>query len=170
MQLAVNAKLPLHFGGVCGDTIYIDSEGSFAPERCLSMAQCLVSHVQSTFKRRKDRYLLSIASSTSSLQRQKEDPPKGIPKSFNAENILDGIHVYRVHDEATQVATIQYLSNFIRQKMKSSDNSKPSFPVKLIILDSIAFHYRVSHYIQNGYYSITFSLLCIPHAQLLSYV
>ena len=39
MQLCVNARLPFNHGGVEGESIYIDSEGSFSPERCYSMAK-----------------------------------------------------------------------------------------------------------------------------------
>lgn len=39
MQLCVDARLPESFGGVAGESVYIDTEGSFSPERCHTMAQ-----------------------------------------------------------------------------------------------------------------------------------
>jgi RAD51-like protein 2 len=39
MQLCVDARLPISFGGVAGEAVYIDTEGSFSPERCHTMAQ-----------------------------------------------------------------------------------------------------------------------------------
>jgi len=39
MQLCVDARLPREFGGVAGSAVYIDSEGSFSPERCWTMAK-----------------------------------------------------------------------------------------------------------------------------------
>jgi RAD51-like protein 2 len=39
MQLCVDARLPTAFGGVQGDAVYLDTEGSFSPERCFTMAK-----------------------------------------------------------------------------------------------------------------------------------
>jgi RAD51-like protein 2 len=39
MQLCADARLPVAFGGVAGESVYIDTEGSFSPERCHTMAQ-----------------------------------------------------------------------------------------------------------------------------------
>jgi len=118
MQLCVDARLPVAFGGVAGESVYIDTEGSFSPERCFSMAKALVEHIRGTAKRR--------------------NKPSPIPDWFSAENILAGIHVYRVHDEASQTATIYSLPTFLK---KQADMGRP---VRLVVVDSIAFHYRVS--------------------------
>lgn len=149
MQLCVDARLPVAFGGVAGESVYIDTEGSFSPERCFTMAKVSVerdkhawirlhcfpySPVYSTFS-----YLLIKALvehiHASAKRRNKPSP---IPDWFSAENILAGIHVYRVHDEASQTATIYSLPSFLK---KQADMGRP---VRLIIVDSIAFHYRVS--------------------------
>jgi len=122
MQLCVDARLPTSFGGVAGESVYIDTEGSFSPERCYTMAKALVEHVQ-----------------RSSQNRRAKSPQISIPDLpswFQAENILDGIHVYRVHDEAAQAATIYSLPKFLKQRTEKGT------PVRLVIVDSIAFHYR----------------------------
>lgn len=118
MQLCVDTKLPKLFGGVEGDSVYIDSEGSFSPERCLDMAKALVDHLQSSAKR--------------------SNGTKHFPEGYSAETILDSIHVFRVYDETSQTATINSMPDFLN-KMQDSGR-----PVKLLIVDSIAFHYRVS--------------------------
>merc|ERR1740124_909097 len=82
MQLCVNTNLPQEFGGVCGQSIYIDTEGSFSPERCYSMAHALVQHVDRSSKNKK------------------------LPEWFEADSILDGIQVFRVYDEASQVSVL----------------------------------------------------------------
>jgi hypothetical protein len=64
--------------------------------------------------------------------------PATSPDWFTANNILDGIHVFRVHDESAQTATIRYLSDFLRHRQNLGK------PIKVVIIDSIAFHYRVS--------------------------
>jgi RAD51-like protein 2 len=127
MQVAVDAQIPLTMGGVQGETLYIDTEGSFSPERCYSMAQALVSHVQHSVARKR-----KPGSPTTSP----------LPSTFTPEAILQGIHVLRVHDETAQTATIHALPNLLEQ-----------YPnVRLIIIDSIAFHYRCAPPNQNTNY------------------
>ena len=46
IQLAVNAQLPVEFGGVGGDTLYIDTEGSLMPERVADMAASAGAHLR----------------------------------------------------------------------------------------------------------------------------
>mmetsp|Transcript_11824 Transcript_11824/g.17349 ORF Transcript_11824/g.17349 Transcript_11824/m.17349 type:complete len:352 (+) Transcript_11824:187-1242(+) len=112
MQLCVNSSIPEMVGGVCGQAIYIDTEGSFSPERCRSMAQALVKHVQKSSKNKK------------------------LPDWFEFDAILNGIHVFRVYDEATQVAVMHSLPQYLEKHQQSPR------PIRLIVLDSIAFHYR----------------------------
>jgi len=118
MQLAVNARLPTQYGGVAGEAIYIDSEGSFAPERCYTMAKALVSHIQAGKQRRQD--------------------PSPLPPWFTPESILQGIHVYRVHDEAAQTAVLYALPNLLQERQQAGS------PIRLIVIDSMAFHYRAA--------------------------
>lgn len=117
MQLCVDTKLPKEFGGVEGDSVYIDSEGSFSPERCLDMATALMNHLKGSAQRSKGK--------------------KRMPEDFTTDSILDSIHVFRVFDESSQAATIHSMSEFLK-KMKDLGR-----PIKLIVVDSIAFHYRV---------------------------
>jgi len=117
MQLSVDARLPVEYGGVAGETVYIDTEGSFSPERCYTMARALVDHVRKSAERK---------------GRQR------VPPWFHPDTIMKGIHVYRVHDEAAQTAVIMALSSFLQER------ATLGCPVKLVVVDSIAFHYRVS--------------------------
>jgi RAD51-like protein 2 len=119
MQLCVDAHLPMAFGGVEGESIYIDTEGSFSPERCWDMAKALYDHLQGSVRRSNGR--------------------KQLPSEFSVESILDSIHVFRVLDETSQNCTIQTLPDFIEERNKMGRHC-----VKLVVIDSIAFHYRVS--------------------------
>lgn len=125
MQLCVDARLPRRFGGAEGEAVYIDSEGSFSPERCLTMAEALVKHVRSSADRRHR---------TARTEGKPLPPP--VPEWFDPENILDGIHVYRVHDEAAQTAVIHSLPAFLKEREEAGT------PVRVVVIDSIAFHYR----------------------------
>jgi len=129
MQLCVDARLPKQFGGVEGDSIYIDSEGSFSPERCWDMAHALCSHIQGSVHR--------------------SNGTKNLPENFSEDTILDSIHVFRVYDETTQSATIQSIPDYIK---RIENNGRLT---KLVVIDSIAFHYRCS---SSDYKSRTKSL------------
>ncbi|CAJ1901569.1 unnamed protein product [Cylindrotheca closterium] len=122
MQLAVLSRLPKLFGGVGGKTLYIDTEGSFAPERCAQMATALRQHIQGT-----NKYKQSIQQQQQSLQQH---------DILTERDILESIQVFSVHDEASQTATLQNLPQYLE------DTSNDTVPVKLIVIDSVAFHYR----------------------------
>ena len=116
MQLCVNVNLPQQVGGSCGQAVYIDTEGSFSPERCQSMADALVRHVHKSTRGRAD-----------------------VPDWFEPDSILDSIHVFRVYDEATQMATLESLPQFL-----DHHHQPPSRPIRLVVVDSVAFHFRAS--------------------------
>lgn len=124
-QLSVDARLPTEYGGVAGETVYIDTEGNFSPERCFTMAQALVDHVRKSAERKR---------------RNSQNPalPQQVPAWFEPDTIMKGIHIYRAHDEAAQTAIIAALPDFLRERAAAG------CPVKLLVIDSIAFHYRVS--------------------------
>lgn len=44
MQLCVDATIPECFGGVQGQALFIDTEGSFVPKRAAQIAQAAVDH------------------------------------------------------------------------------------------------------------------------------
>ena len=46
MQLAVDVQIPECFGGVEGEAVYIDTEGSFLAERLADIAEVTVKHCQ----------------------------------------------------------------------------------------------------------------------------
>jgi len=136
IQLCVDASIPKPHGGVEGESVYIDSEGSFAPERCYDMAQSLVEHIRSSAKRRIARYQQGRNNHNDGNQSMTQE----IPESYTSESILSGIHVFRVYDEAAQMATIKSLYQFLSKRKNVGK------PVKIVIIDSIAFHYRVRNF------------------------
>jgi len=117
MQLCVNALVP-SFGDDSNkrnSVLYLDCEGGFCPQRCWTMAQALVTHIFS-----KKAKLVG--------QQQK------LPEWFTPEGILESIQVYRIHDDTCFLATVMALEQQFSTTM----------PPKLIVIDSIAFHYRYS--------------------------
>ena len=131
-QLSVLARLPQLYGGVEGRTLYVDSEGSFVAERAHSMAQALCQHVRGRAQ----------------YQQSKQKGNNALPEGFTTEGILDSIDVFRVHDEAALLATLYSLKQYI----ESTSDSTSTLPVKLIIIDSIAFHFRAVVPTDSSYY------------------
>lgn len=50
MQLCVDAAIPECFGGVEGQSIYIDTEGSFVAERVAQISKATVEHCHAVSK------------------------------------------------------------------------------------------------------------------------
>ncbi len=55
MQLACNVQIPEIFRGAGGESIYIDTEGSFMPERAYEIASELSNHLKRMARTNRDR-------------------------------------------------------------------------------------------------------------------
>lgn len=123
MQLACNVTIPNAMGGVEGECVYIDTEGSFMVDRVHQIATSLESHLRKNV-------------SAVSNKRGSSDSSKGSGRKKMAvpcvSDILSKIYCFRVHDVTEQLATLKILPEFIVNHPK----------VKLIVLDSVAFHFR----------------------------
>ncbi|KAL3910766.1 MAG: hypothetical protein SGILL_007564, partial [Bacillariaceae sp.] len=165
-QLALMTRIPQALGGVQGQALYIDCEGSFIPERAFTMAQHLAEHVQVTAKRR----LLSSSQSSSSQSQTQSSTTAGSSQSvqqqqrkqlqdarqMTAEHLLSDVQVYRVHDETALLATLFSLNETVKtananancssnaddDDADDANNDTTLLPVRLIVVDSIAFHFR----------------------------
>lgn len=62
IQLALNAQIAEVFGGNAGEAVYIDTEGSFMPERAAEMATELSSHLRKIAKISESRKIENFAS------------------------------------------------------------------------------------------------------------
>jgi RAD51-like protein 2 len=113
MQLAVNAQIPAEFGGCAGGAIYIDTEGSFMVDRVEQIANGLIDHLRASAE--DDENKLAVVS------------------AMNAEQILSNIQYYRVYNYIEQCALINILPEYLKQQ---------EVPVKVIVLDSVTFHFR----------------------------
>jgi len=164
MQIAVNTVLPAQFGGVEGETLYIDTEGSFSPERCHDMADALVRHIHAGVARKNRRDNNGSAGSTTAPAFE------SVPAWFNVDSIMERIYVYRIHDLAAQTSLLQALPQIVsditafteadgtildstsavattttqQQLLQQIGKSRPRHRIKLIVIDSMAFHYRAA--------------------------
>ena len=131
MQLALNAQIPSAFGGVGGRAAYIDAEGSFLAARALQMAEALVQRLRAVAENDEQRHAAA---------------------SLDAHAMLDHILVFRVHDHTEQLAAVRAVGELERDEhaaavAQGGGGAWPSgagvpVPVKLVVIDSIAFHLR----------------------------
>uniref|UniRef100_A0A7S3DKA6 DNA repair protein RAD51 homolog 3 n=1 Tax=Palpitomonas bilix TaxID=652834 RepID=A0A7S3DKA6_9EUKA len=115
MQLCANVQIPAFFGGVEGEALYVDTEGSFTPERMNDIAIALHKHLLHMVKSRG----------------KKPEHAKRIDEMC-AEEMLKKVFVVRCFDLKKQIGLIGELPNFLRSRPK----------VRLVVFDSIAFHFR----------------------------
>ncbi|XP_054703661.1 DNA repair protein RAD51 homolog 3 isoform X1 [Grus americana] len=114
MQLAVDVQIPECFGGVAGEAVFIDTEGSFMVDRVVDIATACVQHCQ----------LIAEA-------HQEEDNLKAL-ETFSLESILSHIYYFRCRDYTELLAQVYLLPDFL------SEHSK----VRLVVVDGIAFPFR----------------------------
>ncbi|XP_042713862.1 DNA repair protein RAD51 homolog 3 isoform X4 [Chrysemys picta bellii] len=114
MQLAVDVQIPECFGGLAGEAVFIDTEGSFMVDRVVDIAAACVQHCQ-------------LIAET----HQEEDFQKSL-ETFSLESILSHIYYFRCHDYTELLAQVYLLPDFL------SEHSK----VRLVIVDGIAFPFR----------------------------
>ncbi|KAL7469969.1 hypothetical protein ACHAXS_010217 [Conticribra weissflogii] len=129
-QLCVDARLPSTYGGVEGCSVVIDSEGSW------DMAVALVDHVRSSAWRKLQTKKAREGMADAVFG--PEEHASLVPDWFTPESILEGIHIFRVYDEASQTCTMYDLPRFLMEQ------EEKGLPVKLIVVDSMAFHYRMA--------------------------
>ncbi|XP_064379240.1 DNA repair protein RAD51 homolog 3 isoform X3 [Dromaius novaehollandiae] len=114
MQLAVDVQIPECFGGLAGEAVFIDTEGSFMVDRVVDIAAACVQHCQ----------LIAEA-------HQEEDHLKAL-ETFSLESILSHIYYFRCRDYTELLAEVYLLPDFL------SEHSK----VRLVVIDGIAFPFR----------------------------
>ncbi|ELW61576.1 DNA repair protein RAD51 homolog 3 isoform X1 [Tupaia chinensis] len=114
MQLAVDVQIPECFGGVAGEAIFIDTEGSFMVDRVVDLATACIQHL----------HLIAGTHMEEEHQKALED--------FTLENILSHIYYFRCHDYTELLAQVYLLQDFLLEHSK----------VRLVIVDGIAFPFR----------------------------
>ncbi|XP_070249334.1 DNA repair protein RAD51 homolog 3 isoform X4 [Myotis yumanensis] len=100
MQLAVDVQIPECFGGVEGEAVFIDTEGSFMVDRVIDLATACIQHLQ-------------LIAGTG----MEEAHPKAL-ENFTLENILSHIYYFRCHDYTELLAQVYLLSEFLSEHSK----------------------------------------------------
>mmetsp|Transcript_9355 Transcript_9355/g.16402 ORF Transcript_9355/g.16402 Transcript_9355/m.16402 type:complete len:420 (-) Transcript_9355:333-1592(-) len=120
MQLAVDVTIPREFGGQGGECLYIDTEGSFAVERVQAVAQAVLQHLH------------NVASAMQNGHKISQLQKNALRVFGQVEDVLAKIHYCRVHNHSELEAVIMRLQALLSEAPR----------VKLVIIDSIAFHFR----------------------------
>ena len=96
-------QIPCACGGLEGEAVYIDTEGSFIVERVKAMAEAVVSHLKNLTFSQSQEAMPELESSLS---------------AFTVENILSKIYVYRCFDFVQLIALSHTLRDFLQQHPK----------------------------------------------------
>ncbi|XP_058558783.1 DNA repair protein RAD51 homolog 3 isoform X4 [Neofelis nebulosa] len=100
MQLAVDVQIPECFGGVEGEAVFIDTEGSFMVDRVVDLATACIQHL----------HLITEA-------HMGEEHPKAL-EDFTLENILSHIYYFRCRDYTELLAQVYLLPDFLSEHSK----------------------------------------------------
>ncbi|XP_045173689.2 DNA repair protein RAD51 homolog 3-like isoform X2 [Mercenaria mercenaria] len=114
LQLSCDVQIPAVFGGLEGEVIYMDTEGGFILDRVTDLVTATVRHCQFIASGENDKDIQAKVS------------------AMTVEKLLAGIHVYKCHDNTQLLAAINLLPDLLHQNKK----------IKLVVIDSIAFHFR----------------------------
>ncbi|XP_062500278.1 DNA repair protein RAD51 homolog 3-like isoform X2 [Corticium candelabrum] len=113
-QLAVDVTIPEEFGGVDGEAVYLDTEGTFVVDRVVDIAVAAHNHLENVAKLTRDNIQTEILS------------------ALSLKHMIAAIHYVRCLNHLELLFQVSLLPDFIQEHPK----------VKLIIIDSIAFPFR----------------------------
>ncbi|KAM7411079.1 hypothetical protein PAMA_021181 [Pampus argenteus] len=94
LQLAVDVQVPQCFGGIGGQAVFIDTEGSFMIQRAVDIATAAVRHCSLLAEDTEQRDAMA---------------------TFSIETILSNIFLVRCHDYVELLAEIYLLPDFLSQ-------------------------------------------------------
>lgn len=114
MQLCASVQLPQRLGGVDGDAVYIDTEGSFMVERLEEMCEGVLEHF-------------------SKMSSRLDQEAQADADRITVDNMLSRVHYFRAYGHVELVATVAALPDFLASCAR---------PVRLVVLDSVAFPFR----------------------------
>lgn len=147
MQLSLNVQIPEELGGLGGQALYIDTEGSFSTVRAPARSKLCSWHshrpplrfvvlCSSSLRPSQDRVEQMAQALCAHLQAaaQRSGNPSDIAAAqrTSPSAMLDQIYVSRVHSHREQVALARSLPAFLERN--------PG--VRLVVVDSVAFHFR----------------------------
>ncbi|XP_013855461.1 DNA repair protein RAD51 homolog 3 [Austrofundulus limnaeus] len=97
LQLAVDVQLPQCFGGVGGQVVFVDTEGSLVLQRLVELSLAAVRHCSMLAEDEEQRAALT---------------------TFTVEDILSNIFLVRCHDYMELLAELHLLPTFLQDRTK----------------------------------------------------
>lgn len=97
LQLCIDVQIPECFGGLGGQAVFVDTEGSFVVQRVMDLAHAAVQHC--------------------SLQDHDSEQQDAM-KDFTMETILDHLYLIRCHDYVELLAQMHLMSDFLVRNPK----------------------------------------------------
>ncbi|XP_034393076.1 DNA repair protein RAD51 homolog 3 [Cyclopterus lumpus] len=97
LQLAVDVQVPQCFGGIGGQVLYIDTEGSFLLQRVVDIAAAVVQHCSLLVE---------------------DDEQRVAMTTFTVETILANMFLVRCHDYVELLAELHLLPDFLSEHPK----------------------------------------------------
>ncbi|XP_060765160.1 DNA repair protein RAD51 homolog 3 isoform X2 [Neoarius graeffei] len=94
VQLAVDVQIPVCFGGLGGEAVFIDTEGGFVVQRLVGVAKAAVEHCTALAEDEEQQRAL---------------------ESFTVEKILSGVFLIRCLDHVELLAELHLLPDFLRK-------------------------------------------------------
>ncbi|KAK5873236.1 hypothetical protein PBY51_018298 [Eleginops maclovinus] len=94
LQLAVDVQVPVCFGGLGGQAVFVDTEGSFLLQRVQDFAGAAVKHCSLLVE---------------------DDEQRVAMTTFNVETILSNIFLVRCHDYVELLAELHLLPDFLSE-------------------------------------------------------
>ena len=112
MQQCVNVQLPASVGGVGGQAVYIDTEGSFVSGRAAEIAQATVRALAARVR-----------------------------DGFSVESVLSNIFLYRCVDHVQLIAVVNNLGRLI-EKHKRVSSIESAYGMFFFLLDHFFFFFE----------------------------
>lgn len=145
MQLCVNVQIPLNLGGVQGEAVFIDTHGGFMADRLAQIAEKSMDIISSS---------AAAATANKSTATLHLLPPHS--QTDFIINPLDHIYVIRIHNVMENMAIVNILEEFLDEQPNVKKQTYHTLiytvfhhnpivlccKVKLIVMDSISFHFR----------------------------
>ncbi|CDS40736.1 DNA repair protein RAD51 3 [Echinococcus multilocularis] len=131
LQTCLTVQIPQWCGGLAGEAIFLDTEGSFIPKRLHQMAVELVKHCQTMLAPCLQQYMEGLDDSYADAEEKVAclEALSGIPTE---ESLLSKVHYIRCTGYLQLLAAVQRLGEFCKYHPN----------IRLIIVDSIALPFR----------------------------
>ncbi|VUZ45800.1 unnamed protein product [Hymenolepis diminuta] len=131
LQACLTVQIPHWCGGLCGEAIFLDTEGNFMPKRLRQMARDMVEHFNSEIVPHLHKHINLLGNSDVDLE-EKMACKAALSNLPTEESLLSKIHYIRCTDYLQLLAAVRRLNEFCKYHPNT----------RLVVVDSIALPFR----------------------------